>query len=412
MGPVQRESPIKNILITEKLLCFVLFYTGHRKPTHLAIMRRWTKTIWYFIVIFTIVACLQLGFFLLFHFFPKKAQPTTAAAATTTTTAIATTTATATTTTTTKKTTTKTMTTTKTTTKATTLQHGIKLKTEQPKKNDGNKETYWKPSNYNQTLITSRTCSQHYSLVIVVSSAPGNWQRRNYIRKTWAFDRALKPRWTTVFLVGQSRKQDESKSLLKEDEFHGDLVRADFYDHYWNLTLKLQMGFEWATRYCSFSFLLKTDDDVFVNSAKLVSFLSKPTTPREKLYRGLLYKDAVVHREGKFKVTKEEYIASHYPDFCPGMGILLSHDTAFALVKTFPVLPFYRLEDVYVGLLADRIGIKPRNINGFEMFARKQCIPNPGTLIRHGFFERDGTGGECLIEIFNRANEIFKAPGV
>ena len=146
--------------------------------------------------------------------------------------------------------------TTRTTTKVTTtVQHGIKLKTEQNNATK-NAETFnFKSLKYKKTLVTNRTCAQNYKLLILVSFAPSNWQRRVYIRKTWAFERAFQPRWTTVFLITQSRIQNESNSLLKEDEFYEDLVRADYDDHYWNQTLKIQMGFEWATRYCNFSFL-------------------------------------------------------------------------------------------------------------------------------------------------------------
>ena len=324
----------------------------------------------------------------MFNFFPKKVQLTATAAATTITT------------------------TTTTMTRTTTVQHGIKLKTEQPKKNDGNNETYWKPSKYKETLITNRTCSQHYNLIIVVSSAPGHWQRRNYIRKTWAFDRAFKPRWTSVFLVAQSRIQNESNSLLKEDEVYGDLVRADYYDHYWNQTLKIQMGFEWATRYCNFSFLLKVDDDVCVNTEKILSFLSQPTTPKEKLYMGNLIENPRVLRSGKWKVTEEEYSGDHYPDFCRGFGLLFSQDTVILLVKTFPVLPFFRLDDVYIGMLANKTGIKVLHNVGFELYGSKQCIPKESTLVRHGFFEGDGNG-DCFFQMFNQAtNEMFKNPGV
>ncbi|KAL9988269.1 hypothetical protein ACROYT_G002700 [Oculina patagonica] len=183
-----------------------------------------------------------------------------------------------------------------------------------------NPEPKWKAFGHNTTLISNRTCPQYYSLLILVSSAPANLQRRNYIRKTWAFESAFTPRWTTVFLVAQTRIQSESNSLLKEDEVYGDLIRADYYDHYWNQTLKIQMGFEWATKYCNFSFLLKVDDDVFVNSADLLSFLSEPTTPKKELYMGNHYTDAWVHRGGKWKVTEEEYSGVMYPDFCPGFG--------------------------------------------------------------------------------------------
>ena len=95
-------------------------------------------------------------------------------------------------------------------------------------------------------LITKRPCMQHYDLLIITSSAPGNFKRRNTIRKTWAFERAFQPRWTTVFLVAQTRDEVVSDALLKEDETHKDLVRASYYEHYWNQTRKVQMGFEWA----------------------------------------------------------------------------------------------------------------------------------------------------------------------
>ena len=38
--------------------------------------------------------------------------------------------------------------------------------------------------NYKSFLITRRSCMQHYDLLIIISSAPGNFERRNNIRKT------------------------------------------------------------------------------------------------------------------------------------------------------------------------------------------------------------------------------------
>ncbi|KAJ7387196.1 hypothetical protein OS493_004165 [Desmophyllum pertusum] len=262
-----------------------------------------------------------------------------------------------------------------------------------------NTDSTWKPG-HRTTLITNTTCAQHYSFLILVSSAPANLQRRNNIRKTWAFESAFKPRWTTVFLVAQTRLQNESNSLSKEDEVYGDLVRGAYYDHYWNQTLKIQMGFEWAIMYCKFSFLLKVDDDVFVNSAEVISFLSKPSTPNKKLYMGRLYEHYPVHRSGKWKVTDEEYREAHWPNFCPGFGFILSHDVVVTFVDAFAVLPYFRLDDVYVGMLAKKTRIKVINNAGFELEdpekPEKQCIPNEGTLVRHGY----GTvQEECLIEI-------------
>ena len=269
-----------------------------------------------------------------------------------------------------------------------------------------NTESNWKRFKHKTTLITNRRCSQYYNLLILVSSAPANLERRNNIRKTWAFESAFKPRWTTVFLVAQTRIQSENISLIKEDEIHGDLVRGNFNEHYWNQTLKIQMGLEWAMMYCKFAFLLKADDDVFVNSVELLSFLIEPTTPKEKFYMGNHYKNPLVYRGGKWKVSYEEYNETHFPDFCPGFGYVLSHDVVILFVEAFAFVPYFRLDDVYVGMLANRTEIKIRHNDGFELDAPKQCIPNVGTLVRHGFYERSGTHGDCLNEIFNRGTKI------
>ena len=91
--------------------------------------------------------------------------------------------------------------------------------------------------------------------------------------------------------------QDETESLLKEEAAFGDLFQADYYDDYWNQTLKIQMGFEWADRYCSgFSFLLKMNDDAFVNTKALISHLNLPSTPRERLYMGMVWRTPMVKK--------------------------------------------------------------------------------------------------------------------
>ena len=245
-------------------------------------------------------------------------------------------------------------------------------------------------------LITRRSCMQHYDLLMIISSAPGNFQRRNLIRKTWAFERAFRPRWTTVFLVGQTRDEAVSVTLLKEDKAHKDLVRASYYDHYWNQTRKIQMGFEWAVTYCNFSFLLKLDDDVFVHIPRVLSFLSAPNTPKKKLYAGNHYTNNVPFRGGKWKVTYEEYDKTRYPDFCPGFGYILSHDVVSTFVETFSSFPFFRLDDVYVGMLADRNGISVTNNNGFELGHPPGhiCVPTNYTLVRHD------VGEECQMKMF------------
>nr|XP_050050571.2 beta-1,3-galactosyltransferase 4-like [Dermacentor andersoni] len=62
--------------------------------------------------------------------------------------------------------------------------------------------------------------------------------------------------------------------VANESARYGDIIQADFRDTYRNLTLKSVFLLKWAFMYCSRAqFLLKTDDDVFVNVDNLVRFL-------------------------------------------------------------------------------------------------------------------------------------------
>lgn len=246
-------------------------------------------------------------------------------------------------------------------------------------------ESSGEPFQHRTTLITTRSCEHNYFLLILVSSAPANVERRDYIRSTWAVDKnnVFKPRWKTVFLVAQTKIQDESESLVKENEAHTDLIRADYYDHYWNQTLKLLMGFEWAARYCNFSFLLKTDDDVFVNFPKLIFYLNETTTPTENVYMGNLINTPCASRHGKWEIFKEEYSEERYPDYCSGFGFILSYDVVATFVEVFDVVPNFRIDDVYIGILAHKIGIKAVHNDGFV----PSCLSNSAladTLVRHG----------------------------
>ncbi|CAH3198982.1 unnamed protein product, partial [Porites evermanni] len=207
------------------------------------------------------------------------------------------------------------------------------------------------------TLITTKTCSQHCFLFILVSSAPCNLQRRKDIRQTWGVDFALNPRWKTVFLVAQTRSKSVSDLLLKEENIFGDLVRAQYYDHYWNQTLKIQMAFEWAFMYCNFSFLLKMGGDTFVDVKGLISLLAKPATPQGELYIGKCFKKARVKRKGKWKILFEDYNATFYPEYYSGFGIVLSSDIIDKLVDLFDVVPKFKVDDVYIGMLAEKAGV-------------------------------------------------------
>ena len=256
---------------------------------------------------------------------------------------------------------------------------------------------------HHTTLITTSICLKDYFLLILVSSAPSNVGRRRGIRLTWGAEHSTKPWWKTYFLVAQTRDRNLSESLLHEGDAFGDLIRADYFDDYWNQTLKIQMGFEWASRYCNFSFLLKVDDDVFVNMSALLSSLTNPSMPKYKLYMGLLWQKLPVRRYkgDKWEVTKEEYEPDFYPDYCPGFGFVLSFDVVHSFVNLYQVVKPFKIDDVYVGMLAERAGVRGTNNYGFRLHLPRSDVPcnfdNHSAIVWHGVTE------ECVFQLFHSA---------
>lgn len=249
-------------------------------------------------------------------------------------------------------------------------------------------------------LITRTPCTEEIYLLIVVITAPANFERREIIRKTWARDVSMKKRWKTMFLVGQVTGDSTLEEHLKaESLMYNDFVRGAQKENYRNLTLKTEMGLEWAAKYCDFQFLLKVDDDVFVNPYRLMEILSKPDTPKTQLYLGRVAARRVVHRDkGKYGVSMEEYNQTRYPEFCNGPAYVLSSDLVHKLVELFDVKNPLKLEDVYIGMLMQTLDVKALRQKGFRLLQLSgSCKHYSDTVAYH----RAST--QCMVEQFNDA---------
>ena len=135
-----------------------------------------------------------------------------------------------------------------------------------------------------------------------------------------------------MFLVGRSYDKEYNNKIIKESKSYGDIILGDFFEDFFHLTFKVQMGFEWAVRYCDFEYLLKGDDDVFVNIPGLLAYLDDPETPHTELYAGRVHYGAIVARNGRYGVAMDEYRKNIYPPYCSGGGFLLSRDVVEAMI--------------------------------------------------------------------------------
>ena len=201
-----------------------------------------------------------------------------------------------------------------------------------------------------------------------------------------------------MFLIGQAKDSTQEEYLKAENLMCNDLIRGAQRDTYQNLTLKTQMGLEWAAKYCDFQFVMKTDDDVFVNPYRLMDYLGNPDTPKTKLFLGYVRRKVVPLRQGRNGVSVEEYNKNIYPDFCGGVGYVLSSDLVLKMVQIFDAKKPLKLEDVYIGTLVERLGVKDvRHHQGFRPWHYGPCKYFSNTIAYHE------ASIDCMEEQFNFA---------
>jgi hypothetical protein len=201
-------------------------------------------------------------------------------------------------------------------------------------------------------------------VVILVHSAPGNKKKRQTIRETWG---EKNPNSILLFMLGGVNSTTLESELNMENQLHGDLVQGNFVDSYRNMTYKHVMALKWFIYECpQAQFLLKTDDDVFINSPMLYNILQNSSVPlHQQLHRDrLIYchriESAKVKRSyrSKWRVSYKEYSGRYFPHSCPGFAILYSSDAAFMLYQEAQKTPYFWIDDVHLtGTVASRLNL-------------------------------------------------------
>jgi hypothetical protein len=234
----------------------------------------------------------------------------------------------------------------------------------------------------NFTFLINKPCENLNQLpivVITINSAPANFRNRKIIRETWGgFD----SRSLIVFMLG-AVPDDVQSQLELENKVYGDIVQGNFIDSYQNLTYKHAMVFKWFLESCpTVKFLLKTDDDVFINTPLMYEYLQGNGPNNSTIFNKteLMLCDPAeflnpIRSESKWKVTVEEYSNNVYPPYCRGYVVFYSSDAVLKLYRGVQRLKYFWIEDVHVtGVVAQimNVTIEPLGdlILDFEMEAQ------------------------------------------
>jgi len=251
-------------------------------------------------------------------------------------------------------------------------------------------------------------------VVYVVKSALSHFERREVIRRTWGYEKRFSDvPIRTVFLLGSGADVGVQEKIHEEASKYKDIVQGDFLDTYFNNTLKSMMGLRWAAEQCPTArFYFFVDDDYYVSTRNVLRFLRNPVNypayledpvvsfdddgvnqnqaphrsrklnqlvdfdlPEDvELYAGFVFHSAPHrHKPGKFYVSLEEYPFHLWPPYVTAGAYVLSRAALIDFYYGSYFVKRFRFDDVYMGILAKKLGIEPFNSEEFY-FERKPVV--------------------------------------
>lgn len=266
--------------------------------------------------------------------------------------------------------------------------------------------------------LQNRTfCPEKMHLLILILSGPNGVVERSGIRYTWLRNsNSSEVVVTAKFVVGSYNLNHQTlQSLTNEQKrYHDLLIFENLQDSYWNLTMKVKLAFGWAYRNVdSFDYVLKVDDDSFVQVDKMVAALRKMKC-EERLYWGYFMGRAPPEPMGRW-VETEWHICRHYLPYAIGGGYVMSKRVLEVLLRFSDKLKHYNNEDVTVGSwlapyrLVRRHDLRfdvesfSHGCNNNYIISHKQKVPD----MYQKFATLNRKGTLCRVEIETKAAYIY-----
>ena len=233
-------------------------------------------------------------------------------------------------------------------------------------------------SNSNKDL-----CRTPSDLLIVVNSSPKNIKQRLAIRYSWAEENGWKRKSSSevtttqrqnsqvMFAIGTQTLDSKTKTMLDmEFEEYKDIIMLNsIVDNYQNLALKTMNTLKWISENCESYFVMKTDDDCFVNKRNILEFLQRQGIGGD-LYAGRVQwsMPAIRERNSKFYVPYSVHPGFFLHPYASGGGYVISWNLLKGLVNKSKQLNTIPIEDANVGNVLYSMNVKPSDIRDFLPF--------------------------------------------
>ncbi|XP_060074614.1 beta-1,3-galactosyltransferase 1-like [Ylistrum balloti] len=254
------------------------------------------------------------------------------------------------------------------------------------------------PHNFRYIFHGNNTCKSRNKtdvfLLITVCVAPANFKHREVIRNTWGSIAKHNQEVRLIFLLGKINNETIQLKINKENTEFDDIVQEDFVDSYRNLSLKSVAILKWTMTYCSrVKYVLKADDDVFINVPYLIGVLKHKHLTNSVI--GFVNHGArpIQNPASKWYTPQHMFKEAVYPPYTSGTAYVISSDIVSKLYHASLRIPLFWLEDVYItGLCRRKIGAVAAHDNGFTYSHRSPT----GCTYKNTIVGHDNTREEIM----------------
>ncbi|KAI9561281.1 hypothetical protein GHT06_012237 [Daphnia sinensis] len=179
-----------------------------------------------------------------------------------------------------------------------------------------------------------------------------------------------------AFVLGLTKDMEIQNRIESEKATYGDILQIDMFDDYYNLTLKVVGLMNWMNNNCSpLDFMLKVDDDVYVNVQNLLIVLKTVNASEQSMYGSVSV--GLPNRYGKWYISYEDWPWSNYPVYFRGAAVLMPGSIISSLLAASQTTPYFPFDDTYLtGLCSSKAGVKVRICDRFFVGGAPE-IPEP-----------------------------------
>lgn len=199
------------------------------------------------------------------------------------------------------------------------------------------------PKNVCKIVVRNETKVPDF--VVLMHTSPLHFELRKALRETWFHS---DQRFLSYFVLGKVTSKTVQKQLNAEDAKHHDIIQANFMDTYHNLTYKHTTVLKWFVNNCkNVDYLVKMDDDVFMNVPEVLKFLAKNKNKNDSVI-GLRFRPIKPDRWGKWRITQQQLKDNYYPEFSFGPSTIYSKEFVHKAYRKAHTTRFFWVDDIFV----------------------------------------------------------------